>query len=360
MSLFDRYVQVKHLSNQEALSRQNRAILHATAAQNAHLEALQDQLEQANQQQQQLLRYQKAQHAAREHQKFLKDAVFTINEILSYVESIEDRNAQFAVLMGCYSTVHDLLGQTIDQLEEIHDKVAASKLKERLVQIKKQLEMSEVQFQNSEIGKYMAAKMKYDELAGPMLIELNKLVKGTRKPMLHPELLKRIEEHVGKSIEEPESESGREVFAKYKQRLETKTKRRGMAFMITLGLLLISYGVMSNSKYPIRDLAAIPFLLSLAASPVLAILALVNWSRYQSFVEESEKFSTDYSQWISTQTSNEARIKEIEQSIRHIESEFPYGKLAERMLARYPKILDQMATPSGKLASLFEKWGVED
>ena len=225
MSLFDRYVQVKHLSNQEALSRQNRAILQATAAQNAHLEALQDQLEQANQQQQQLLRYQKAQHAAREHQKFLKDAVFTINEILSYVESIEDRNAQFAVLMGCYSTVHDLLGQTIDQLEEIHDKVAASKLKEKLVHIKNQLEKSEVEFQASEIGKYMAAKMKYDEQAGPLLIELDNLAGSAAKPALPQDITKNIEKHSNTALNDFSSEVGRKLVANYGEHLSEVSKK---------------------------------------------------------------------------------------------------------------------------------------
>lgn len=94
--------------------------------------------------------------------------------------------------------------------------------------------------------------------------------------------------------------------------------------------------------------------------PIFGVRAWIANNRRKTFAVESDKFFAEHAKWTTMQATSSTRKNEITQNLQRIESENPHQQLAEKMLARYPKILDQMATPSRKLASLFEKWGVED
>lgn len=361
MSLFDKYVQVSTISNQRTLVNQNNALLDAAFEQNQNLRQLQSQMDLANRQQQQILQYQRQQHASAMHQKFLKDAVFTASQAISYIEKIKEPLVRFAVMIGCNQSLQDLLLQATRELEEIHDKSAAATMTEKLQQIQSALQAVSSKFDESEIAKFYEAKRGYEAESAPILQILNE--KRPQEPELTGSLKKTLKIQEVKAFNEKSIKEKIDIVAGRLPTVKSIVMKQSL-FLLPLAFPVFTFAAMFSPKIGAYlgahdDVTILLIVLAVlgAALPLVALIVLIVKIARRS---SAQKYQAALAGFEKAAENSETQQKEAESKLLLISKKYNYQKIGEAMLKKYPDILEQVATPNKMISELFGRWELDE
>lgn len=370
MSLFDKYVQLSSLDNQGKIIRQNNSMIDALQRQNTvnlyqtlAIQGVQREMDRANRIQEKHLAEQKQ---AAEHQKFLKDAVFTSNQILDDIQQIADPVARLAVLLAAYGDIRNLLKGATDQLHEIQDKVAASTLTKKLDSMQQELMQYEKEFHTSKIGKFLNAKQAFDGEAAPVFEVIQK---NTPKPPQFPRDQQKYIRHLDRgkvSFYKETSQRHLEILSDFLNELNTKVKKWKKTFwllalpvVVVIDLILFRAGVIPRHGLADDIGSAIGVGSVLLSIPAIGIIvfAIYKLSQIKSTSESIQVYCEKLKAYQATLAEHSSEIQNAQNTLAEIGQKYDVEKVTAAMVKQYPQIFEQLQAPLKTLDQLYVKWG---